>query len=72
MRIYPEKGATPTPSDFHDLACAALKFGLHCHIGREKTKSGYRRYVELMRPVEFGRIEKAPLDAANIEEGTAQ
>lgn len=44
MRIYPEKGHTPTPNDFQDFAAAALKFGLMAYIGREKTKNGYRKF----------------------------
>lgn len=68
MRIYPEKGSNPTPADYQALASAALKFGLVAYIGREKTKSGYRRFVELMRPVEFG-IEKAAPRAGTSENG---
>ena len=64
MRIYPEKGANPTASDYQALATAALAFGLGAIIGREKTKSGYKRYVEIVRPVEFG-IEKAAPSVAD-------
>ena len=39
---------------------------------REKTKSGYRKYVEVCRPVEFGSMRKAHADGANIDEGTGK
>lgn len=71
MRIYPEKGHAPTPNDFQDFAAAALKFGLVVYIGREKTKNGYRKFVELMQPVEFG-IEKAAPRAGTSEDGTVK
>ncbi len=58
MRIYPEKGFNPSPEAYKRLAADAMDFGLVARVGREKTKNGYRKFVELMRPVEFG-IEKA-------------
>lgn len=71
-RIYPEKGFTPTQSDYQALACSVLPFGLAAYVGREKTKNGYRKYVEVCRPVEFGSMRKAPADGANIDEGTGK
>ena len=71
-RIYPEKGFTPTPADYQALASAVLPFGLAAYVGREKTKSGYRKFVGIHRPVEFGSMIKAPADGANIDEGTGK
>ena len=58
MRIYAEKGFLPSKEALHELAAAVLPFGLAACVGREKTKSGYRWYVEIMRPVEFGGYTK--------------
>ena len=68
MRIYPEKGFNPSPEAYKRLAADAMDFGLVAYVGREKTKNGYRKFVELMRPVEFG-IEKAAPRAGTSESG---
>lgn len=71
-RIYPEKGFTPTPSDYQALACAFIPFGKVTYVGREKGKNGYIKFVEARSPSELGTTIKAPADGANIDEGTSK
>ena len=72
-RIYPEKGFTPTPSDYQALANSFRPFGLLARVCQENTENGYRKYVEPFRSVEFGSaIKEAPADGANIDEGTGK